>query len=313
MFPILIYNNNITENEEQREMMEFYENRTSDVEYGDQLYGGDKDSICGREGCEGCFQNETHSIFHKYTRDMHYEQLEELSGMTDGRVINYSERTDVVSILQGVVDDILTQDVIEVGNEIDHPFKQKFHERREVNFEKESILLDVYLELEPEETYEFDESFGFSPTINDVVADEDEGLVIEVAYNDEIDDMKLGNNSLDLSLKEDMSERVYKYDAIVDNNVSLDGNNIVSYKKDGVWKNITEISTWSNTEVFKETGKYTWEVPDGVDNVEVLIVGGGGGAAGTHGGSNIGGDGGSGIVLIRYEGKIDEFDFESSY
>jgi hypothetical protein len=55
---------------------------------------------------------------------------------------------------------------------------------------------------------------------------------------------------------------------------------------------------------FTEVGSHTWQVPSGVEEVKVLVVGGGGGGSTDSSSGGCGGDGGSGIVLIKYNGDF---------
>lgn len=66
---------------------------------------------------------------------------------------------------------------------------------------------------------------------------------------------------------------------------------------------------------FYPAGNYTWIVPPGCTEVDVFLVGGGGGHGGGGGaggvqelsgspyGSGKGGDGGDGVVILRYYSK----------
>jgi hypothetical protein len=50
-----------------------------------------------------------------------------------------------------------------------------------------------------------------------------------------------------------------------------------------------EAETIDHVEVFTEIGDHTWEVPEGIEEVDVLVVGGGGGGGNAYGGGGAGG------------------------
>jgi len=237
VFPIIVRNNNITETDEERVLIEAYLSNKS-ISLGGELYGGNSTTLCGKQGCEGCFENQTHSIFHNETRANHIAQVNLVSNKTKGKTIFYNSSSSIYDTLNNIIQDILSRDNIILGKKRETNMKHIFSKKLLANMKNEVVTLDIYLEVYSDNNYRFNQTLDFIPIINNYY-NTSSNFYLTLSHNSELKNISISSEIGTLSLIETIPDLLYKYNITFNNPSILDISNVLTYKDNFGLHNLT--------------------------------------------------------------------------
>jgi hypothetical protein len=235
IFPIIIYNTNVTESENEREAIyDYFDSIGSVLPFGDELNGGDPNTICGKAGCEGCYEDSDVGIFHKETRDHHEKQLNLVVDNTGGLLIKYEVQKNITEIIIDKINFVLNSSIIRLGEISSNQFTQNLHKKQLVYVDGDVFIINYHLDLYPDMNYNFNSSLDFIPVINIL---SEKPLKVKISHNKDIYSLRFRDNIGNMQEIYTIPDLLYSYN-VTFSNVEYDkGVNFIYEDVEGINSN----------------------------------------------------------------------------
>ncbi len=211
IYPVVVRNNNIEESDYERECITKYISEIApEKALGSELNGGDSTTLCGKAGCEGCYEDASGGIFHKETRDKHISQVTAVANATGGEVITFNDDTQIYELLKETIEAILSKTVLTVGEKKSNTYTQNFQKKQIVSVDGETVLLDMNLEVYPDINYQVEPQLEFRPVVSSL---QKSPISFDIAHNEEITSLKVDGNVVTYNIVQEktLQDLVYYY------------------------------------------------------------------------------------------------------
>lgn len=210
VFPLLVGNDHFEETPEQSFALKAYMEEAG-IDLGEELYGGDEETVCGKSSCLGCYEDANKRIFHNETRIKHEEQLQKIAEETTGKVVNFDENSNLEATIKEFIELILSRQEEIIGEKKDIASKQVIEKRHTLELGGEDVVMDIYLEVYKETPYTFTGDRFFKPVLNDVEIRENNFSIL-VSHNKELISATLpSSEGGNLEVLESEEGLLYKY------------------------------------------------------------------------------------------------------
>lgn len=194
-------------------------------------------TMCGKEDCEGCFENFTNTIFHPETIQTHLNQLSWITSNTSGEIINFLSNPNLFNIINNTISNTLKRYNLNFGIKQRNPInKIRYDSLYTINGESVPIIFDLEVYDNP---YNFTGDLNFKPVINNhyIVGSD---FFIEISHNLPIEQLNLSSHESTLSqITTDEENSVYKYIAKLNYIPQFPNQELIFYKDLNGVQNIT--------------------------------------------------------------------------
>lgn len=227
VYPILIHNYNIDpENSNQKNDMIAFDNYTNTINFTStaERDSGDINTIYGKVGCEATFENQTNRIFHKETFNEHINQLKDISRISNGELITYSNSNNFYETIKNLIISTTSKYYSEIGKKKNTSDKTIISKKISKDFLGEIITLEIYLEVY-NTNYQFNSTVEFVPLINNYYNDSN-NFYITLSHYKPINSVFINNIKGERSLIKKIDNLLYKYTLKFNNYIPTNLNNI---------------------------------------------------------------------------------------
>lgn len=242
VYPILIHNYNIdSESLNKKNYMIAYDNFNNAISFTStsERDGGDTSTIYGKVGCEGTFENTTSRMFHRETFNEHVNQLNNISQISNGNLITYSNSNNFYETIKNLITATTSKYNSEFGTKKNITDKTIISKKINKDYIGESVELEIYLEVY-NTNYQFNSSIEFVPLVNDYYNDST-NFYINLSYYKPINFASINGIEAQRVLTDKIDNLLYKYNLKFDNFIPTNPNGVQLNYVDisGINKNIT--------------------------------------------------------------------------